>query len=135
MHADCLRAARFSNRFSSKPSIVLIDDEKSICDLLRQHLSAQFDVKTFTDSELGLHEIEATKYDMIITDLAMPKVSGFDIFFAAKKAQPDTPVVFISGQITYKEITSALQNGVKDVLTKPFSDLLDVERVVKKYLL
>lgn len=116
------------------PRVLVVDDEQLICDLLGEFLKDDFDTKFLRDSEIASREIQMTKYDIIITDLTMPGVSGTGLIFAAKTYQPGTPVIVTTGYSTDDiSVKNALKNGACDVLTKPFSSLDDVVSLIKKY--
>ncbi|MBF0360156.1 MAG: response regulator [Oligoflexia bacterium] len=119
----------------NKPSIIIVDDEEVICEILNDFLSDEFNVKTFNNPQEALKEIESCKYDLVVTDYNMPRISGVDILFAVKASWPDTPVVVISGHAREEvEMKSVLEKGAKDVLCKPFSSMEMVISTLKRAL-
>ncbi len=119
----------------SKRSILVLDDDPDVCDLLNELLGKDFQIKSFSDPKQGLKEIETTKYDLILTDYIMPGVSGLGILLFAKKVQPDTPVVLMSHLPSHdKDIENALSKGAKGALSKPFEDQEMFVKRLKTYL-
>jgi len=104
--------------------ILVIDDEPMLLDLLKACLEDKYIVDTAGDGIAGLKKIEVQKYDLIITDIKMPGLSGHQILDYVKSIKHcTTPVIGISGT------PWLFRNSPFDaVLTKPFASqqLLDV---------
>ena len=120
---------------TSKPSLLVIDIEQDICDLVRDFVGGEFAIKAFIDPKDGLKEVEATKYDLILSNYKMPGVSGADILFCAKKAQPNTPVVLMTDLSPEdKDLKNILANGAKGPIAKPFEDAASLVKRLKAFL-
>ncbi|MBF0300008.1 MAG: response regulator [Oligoflexia bacterium] len=133
--ADSDDASKIKNKTSKKASVMIIDDEEVICEILSDFLKDEFDVTVLTKPEEALKKIEECKFDLIVTDYNMPKVNGVDILFAAKAAQPATPVIVISGHAREEvEMKSVLEKGAKEILSKPFVSMDEVLNVLKHSL-
>ena len=77
---------------------------------------------TIADSgEVGLDLIEGQHYDLILLDLMMPSLSGFDVLAHVKKLHPDTVIIVISGYATVENSIEAMKRGAFDFIPKPFS--------------
>ncbi len=101
--------------------IIIIDDEKLIVDELVFFLKEyNFNVVGYSDSQKALDVLNNTNYDIIITDLKMPQVSGLDIIKAAKKNNPEALAIIITGFATTQSAIEAIQQGVYDYIKKPF---------------
>lgn len=104
-----------------KPRLLVIDDEISMCHLIHAFLADDFQVNATSDPGLGLDLIANQEFDIILTDLRMPAVSGIDIIRSAKILQPRTPVIAITGfPLESPLVNDAVQSGARTVLNKPF---------------
>jgi DNA-binding NtrC family response regulator len=99
--------------------LLLCDDEEPLCRGLARLLRSSFDVVT-ADGPGGLAKIEHEKFDIILTDLRMPLVSGFEILDAARQRHPSTPVIVMSGSAEIPDAVRAMRAGARDFLIKPF---------------
>jgi DNA-binding NtrC family response regulator len=100
--------------------LLLCDDEDSLCrGLARLLRSASFEVVT-ADGPGGMEKLERDSFDIILTDLRMPLVSGFEILDAARRLHPTTPVVVMSGSAEIPDAVRAIRAGARDFLIKPF---------------
>ena len=101
--------------------ILVIDDEPDFCECIEAILGSNFKITSRFDVIDAINDIETEKFDLILTDLKMPKASGIEIILRAKESQSDTPIIMITGCLeSQKEIEYALKCGVKGVLRKPF---------------
>ena len=104
--------------------LFIVDDEDIIIEVLEDFLSIYFDVTTFIDSEEALKEIQKKQYDIILTDLKMPKFTGMDIMKASRELSPEKPVIIMSGFARDEGMMKNVRDqGARDILTKPFMDL------------
>jgi DNA-binding response OmpR family regulator len=115
--------------------LLVIDDSQEILAALDKYLQQKkFNVTTAADGLEGLKILKAEKggFDLVITDLVMPFVSGVGVISILKKEFPDTPVVAITGYGEHPEAL-ALEANADVVMEKPF-DLDDLERQVNDLL-
>ncbi len=100
--------------------ILVIDDEPQITRVLRAALSAQgFDVRTANDPEEGVRLFREWPPDLVITDLAMPGMTGVEVCRAVR-ATSSTPVLVLSVRDQERSKVEALDAGADDYVTKPF---------------
>lgn len=102
--------------------LLLIDDDKELAELLAEFLSLEdFDVDMVHDGEAGLTAIRSTQYDMVLLDVMMPKLNGFEVL---KKLRVDnsTPVLMLTAKGDEIDRVLGLEMGADDYLPKPFSD-------------
>jgi DNA-binding NtrC family response regulator len=113
--------------------IMILDDEPIVCKRLKPAFQRQgHEVETFTDSASALSRLEATTFDVVITDLKMEGADGMRVLTRAKAASPDTHVIVITGFATMETAKESYRQGAFDFVAKPFklSDLLDcVKRI------
>ena len=100
--------------------ILLCDDEESLCRSLGRILrSAGHDVVAL-DGPAGLVRLREERFDLILTDIRMPEVDGFEILAAARLHAPSTPVIAMSGSAEIPDAVRAMHAGARDFLIKPF---------------
>ena len=108
--------------------IVVIDDDPTTCELLRDALARlSSKVSTFTSARAALELVAAEDVDIVVTDLGMPDMSGIEVCERVIGTRPDTPVVVLTGQGNLEAAVAALRAGAFDFLTKPIDlKLLDL---------
>ena len=108
---------------SRRPArILVVDDEESIRDLLRLVLTGEgYSVVTANDGEEAIEHLEAQRFDLVITDLVMPRVNGVEVLRAAKRIDSNFPVIVITGYPSVETMTELVRLGAGDYLTKPFN--------------
>ncbi len=105
-----------------QPAILVVDDEQRIREGCRKVLSQEgFDVEMADSGEVGLRMIEEKCYDIVLLDLMMPSLSGFDVLARVKALHPDSVIIVISGYATVEYSIEAMKKGAFDFLPKPFT--------------
>ena len=106
----------------SGPTILVIDDEERVREGCRKVLARDgYEVTIAESGEVGLKMIERQHYDIILLDLMMPSLSGFDVLAHVKTLHPDTVIIVISGYATVENSIEAMKRGAFDFIPKPFS--------------
>jgi two-component system, NtrC family, response regulator PilR len=101
--------------------ILVADDERSLREFLEIVLAGEgHDVETVADGATALARLEHGDYDLVLTDLKMPGVSGMDVLRAAKAHDPSCQVVVLTAFGTTETAVQAMKDGAADYLTKPF---------------
>jgi len=118
-----------------KKTILVLDDESIIGLLLENFLSAQYEVKHIGNGQQALEWLELNIPDLIICDIEMPGMNGFDFLTQVRQRgfTRHTPVVMLSGKSESKERIKCYKLGAQDYLTKPFNPE-ELEEIVKKNL-
>jgi len=122
-----------------KERILLVEDEEIMIDLLRRKLSQEgYEVFVARDGEEGLKKMKEMdpKPDLILLDIIMPKMGGFEVMEEMKKDEKlkDIPVIVISNSGQPVELDRAKKLGAKDWLIKTEFDPKEVIEKVKKQL-
>ncbi len=113
--------------------LLVVDDEEMIRDLLEETFSRDgFEVETVENGNDAIERIENSKYDLLISDIRLPDVSGMKILSKAQTKQPDMGVIMITAYGSIKNAVKSLKQGAFDYITKPFN-LDEIELVVQKF--
>lgn len=116
--------------------ILIIDDERDMLALLKRILSeeSRHEVVTETNPVTALERFKERPFDLVITDLKMPKLDGIQVLEAVKRINPDVSVVILTAFATIETAVEATRKGAYDYITKPFRReriLITVEKVMK----
>ncbi len=102
-------------------SVLVVDDEPGIAALCKRILSrAGYDVTSLTDPRAAIEHIQQRHVDLLVVDIRMPEVDGFDVISRTQMVQPDTAVLVMTGFGTVETAIRALRQGVDGLLLKPF---------------
>lgn len=103
-----------------KPRVLVVDDELETVKYVSANLRARgYEVLTAEDGRAALKLAQATVLDLIILDIMMPGLDGFEVCQAVRR-QSDVPIIMLSARGQEKDIVRALDIGADDYLTKPF---------------
>jgi len=122
-----------------EPSIAIIDDEKDLLFVYKKALELQrLKVVTFDDSSVALNELKVRykKYSMVLVDIRMPKVDGYQLINEIKRIDPSIKTILMSAyDVSDLEVHDNLNDGVKidRIMHKPFS-LIKLISTVKTLL-
>src|ERR1044072_7888173 len=111
--------------------ILIVDDDETIRDTLFDLLSEQYICLTAESAEKALARLPADRYDVVLTDISMPGLSGLELLGHILQQYSDTPVIMISGIGDQEHAQGLIKLGAFDFLLKPFS-LDDVEKGVSR---
>jgi response regulator RpfG family c-di-GMP phosphodiesterase len=113
--------------------ILIIDDEPSVLSVLYSLLSDRYECKTATSAIEALEYLKEESYDLILSDIMMPGMSGLELLEKISPLNTDTVVVLISANLNIQSAIEAMRRGAFDYVTKPFN-LSDVETAVERAL-
>lgn len=100
--------------------ILIIDDEKAICNTLKDILTYEkYEVEIANDGAEGIKKAETGNFDLVLSDIKMPKMDGIEVLVKLQELHPDLPVVMISGHGTIDTAVDALKKGAYDYISKP----------------
>jgi CheY-like chemotaxis protein len=119
-----------------QPWILLIEDEARLRENLQLLLESEgYRVTTAQNGMEGIKQLREAAFDLVITDLVMPEVDGFQVLEYLKTYAPETVVVVMTAYVSASSVIDALRKGAYDYLTKPFDlDLMKatIERALEK---
>ncbi len=112
-----------SETFKKKPKLLLLDDEEDIVKALTRVLRREFDIVSFTDPNYALAHIEDHQIPLMVSDMRMPQMDGAAFFERAKKLQPNSIRVLLTGYADVEATMRAInQGGVNNYLCKPWDN-------------
>ena len=105
----------------SNSRILVIDDEKRMCDSIKVLLSnIGYEVDTAENGRTGIEKLKSQQYDLVITDLMMPELDGFAVMKYIKENCQNTLVIVITGYASVESAVRAIRSGAYDYILKPF---------------
>jgi two-component system response regulator PilR (NtrC family) len=113
------------------PKILVVDDDETIRETLYELLSEEYLCQTAETAEMAFIRLEADSYDVVLTDISMPGLSGLELLGQVRQRFPETPVIIISGISDQEHAQGLIKLGAFDFLLKPFQ-LEVVENSVKR---
>jgi len=116
----------------AKGRILVVDDEVYIVHILDFSLGMEgYEVVTALDGEQALEKVAEQKPDLIVLDIMMPKLDGYETFKALKSREEwrDIPVILLSAKGRNVDQKTGFEVGADDYITKPFSPRKLVERI------
>ena len=122
---------------SIKDSILVIDDEIEILDMLSRFLNRNpnFSVQTFSNPVSALSSINNnTKYDLVLLDIMMPQMNGLDVLEKLKEINSDQKVIMMTAYSTLDKVLKSHKIGATNYVMKPFSSLDSLEKKVIEVL-
>jgi two-component system response regulator ResD len=111
-------------------SILIVDDEWYMLDLLTMILEEEFQIMTTSDGKEALELLSTQKFDLCLLDIMMPWIDGFEIVKQLKHKGITTPIIFISARTDLEDRVEGLELGADDYITKPFEPAEVVARVI-----
>jgi response regulator RpfG family c-di-GMP phosphodiesterase len=123
-----------SNHPEERPRILVVDDEKVIRDMLAEFLGSEgYYVRTAEDGTVAVKELAAGPFDVVISDLKMPKMGGIALLEEVSRAAPDALTVIMTGFGTVETAINAMKRGAYDYVLKPFK-LDEIMHVLRRGL-
>lgn len=105
-----------------KKKILVVDDEPTILELIEYNLeNNDYQVATATDGQMALDKANADKFDLMLLDQMLPKLSGIEVLKKMRKSGNLTPVIFLTAVDSEDNKLEGLISGADDYITKPFS--------------
>lgn len=117
---------------TSKLRLMIVDDEPIVGKRLKRLLEKDgYEVETFIRGSIAAEALMQKHFDIVITDLKMGRVDGIKILEIARKKNPDTKVIIITGFSKMETATEAFNKGAFDFIVKPFK-IEELKQVIQK---
>jgi len=114
--------------------ILLVEDDFEMRRLLADELLEEgYQVSQAVDGEDAVSKLSEDEYDLVITDLVIPKIGGLDLLSKVRKAYPRTPVILITAFGDWSSLAQAYEKGALNYICKPFK-IQDLKDAVRKAL-
>lgn len=117
---------------AEKKNLLCVDDEEIVRQLCASALS-DYQVKLATNGQEALDLLETEPFDIILSDIVMPKVNGLELLQTIKEQQPDKAVILMTGYTDKEIILKSLKAGADDFISKPIN-LLQLKTTVDKVI-
>lgn len=118
--------------------VLLAEDEKSLRDGIKLNLELEgYEVEEASDGNEALKKFDNQRFNLVILDVMMPEVNGFEVCEKIRLTDSDTPILFLTAKDTGKDKIDGLKLGADDYLTKPFNleELLLRTKILVKHSL
>jgi two-component system alkaline phosphatase synthesis response regulator PhoP len=113
--------------------ILLVEDEPGLVLTLRDRLSREgYAVETATDGESGLSRAAGEAFDLVLLDVMLPRMGGFDVLKDLRKRNVETPVIMLTARSQVVDKVVGLKLGADDYVTKPFEMVELLARIEAK---
>ena len=101
--------------------ILLAEDERTLAMIIKDTLDGQgFDVTVASDGEEALRQYAACKPDVLVADVMMPRLDGYELVRRIRKTDQQTPVIFLTARSAVNDVVHGFEMGANDYLKKPF---------------
>ncbi|MBI3316709.1 MAG: response regulator [Candidatus Omnitrophica bacterium] len=119
-------------RIMARGTILLIDDEIDIRGFLKDFFEDRdFNVETASDGAEGVEKFKKGKFDLVVSDMLMPKLIGLEVLRQIRAAKPDQRVIMMTGVKEESMMAKAKELGCHDYLTKPVQLAQLVEKITE----
>jgi DNA-binding NtrC family response regulator len=119
---------------ADKSHILVVDDEDALRTVLSSELaSAGYEVSTAADGDEAISTVQNKKLDLVLLDIKMPKVDGFEVLKYIKGNQPALKVIMLTGFADLKNAIESKKHGAEDFVSKPY-DLVDLLTTIERVL-
>ena len=116
------------------PIILIVDDDAVIRGMLYELFSEKYECHTASTAEEAFQYLEVENYDAILTDIAMPGLTGIELLKRVQLRDSETPVILISGKGNEQDPEQLVDLGAFAYVSKPFK-LIEIEEVVAQAVL
>lgn len=119
---------------AEKNRILVVDDEDTLRTVLSQELKSEgYDVETAADGLLALDAIKQNKFDLVLLDIKMPNMDGFEVLKYIKQNHQDLKIIMLTGFADLKNAIESKKLGAEDFVSKPY-DLVDLLTTIERVL-
>ena len=122
----------------ARAHILVVDDKENMLKLFCRLLSDQHDITTAADGRSGLDALKEDDFDLVVTDIRMPGMSGMQLLVEAKRLAPEVVVILMTAYGEVAQAVEAMKQGAYDYITKPFDPdqlAITIDRALQHKLL
>jgi two-component system alkaline phosphatase synthesis response regulator PhoP len=121
---------------ASKAAVLIVEDEENLQEALKLNLELEgYDITCAENGAIALKKVDEGYFDLIILDVMLPEIDGFDVCETIRLRNIDTPILMLSARSGSSDRVTGLKRGADDYLTKPFNLeelLLRIEKLIDK---
>ena len=115
-------------------SILVVDDEAIVTSLIRDALEDEgYEIQTASSGEAALQLVEQHQFELVISDIRMPRMDGIEMIKKIREYQPNIGIIFMTGYANLQSAKKAIKQGASDYIMKPF-ELTEIRAAVKNAL-
>ncbi len=119
---------------AEKNKILVVDDEDALRTVLSGELVSEgYEVRTASDGDEAISGLQKETFDLVLLDIKMPRVNGFEVLKFIKEKHPKTKVVMLTGFADLKNAIESKKLGAEDFVSKPY-DLVDLLTTIERVL-
>ncbi len=119
---------------SEKNRVLVVDDEEALRTVLSGELMSEgYEVRSAGDGDEAIATLEKERFDLVLLDIKMPRVTGFEVLKHIKEKYSDTKVVMLTGFADLKNAIESKKLGAEDFVSKPY-DLVDLLTTIERVL-
>jgi DNA-binding NtrC family response regulator len=119
---------------ADKGTILVVDDEDALRTVLSSELEGEgYDVATAADGDEAIKIVQKKPFNLVLLDIKMPKVDGFEVLKFVKEKYPDVKVIMLTGFADLKNAIESKKLGADDFVSKPY-DLVDLLTTIERVL-
>lgn len=116
-----------------KVKLLVVDDEADIREMLSRHFRYQgYDVETAEDGVVALEKLDQANYQVVISDIMMPRMTGVQLLEAIRQQHPMVHVVMMTGYVTLENALACMQQGADTCIFKPIEDMAELQTAVEE---
>ncbi|MCD6385051.1 response regulator [Candidatus Sumerlaeota bacterium] len=120
--SDVPLAGKWSESIPTEKRVLVVDDEPVVCQSVKRILEHRgFEVHPTMSGKEALSRLESTPYDIVLLDLRMPDMDGYEMLQAIKERWPDVKVIVITGYASVESAVKCIRTGAEEYLAKPFT--------------
>lgn len=117
-----------------KRKVLVVDDEEALRTVLSSELVSEgYEVVTASDGDEAINEIQKQSFDMVLLDIKMQRVNGFEVLKFVKDKHPKTKVIMLTGFADLKNAIESKKLGAEDFVSKPY-DLVDLLTTIERVM-
>jgi DNA-binding NtrC family response regulator len=119
---------------AAKNRILVVDDEEALRTVLSTELDGEgYKVSSAADGREAINILTSNEFDLVLLDIKMPNVDGFEVLKFSKERWPKTKIVMLTGFADLKNAIESKKLGAEDFISKPY-DLVDLLTTVERVL-
>ncbi len=119
---------------AEKNRILVVDDEDALRTVLSSELVSEgYEVGTASDGDAAINELQKATYNLVLLDIKMPRMNGFDVLKYIKEKHGKTKVIMLTGFADLKNAIESKKLGAEDFVSKPY-DLVDLLTTIERVL-